>query len=43
MKALEAIAKAKEHVAELFQGESISNIGLEEIEFMSRAINGRSP
>lgn len=35
MNALEAIAKAKQHVAEMFQDESISNIGLEEIEFIA--------
>ncbi len=36
MDALEAIAKAKEHVATMFQVESISNIGLEEIEFIEQ-------
>lgn len=30
----EAIASAKRHIAELFQDESISNVGLEEIEFV---------
>lgn len=36
MKALQAIAKAKEHVAEMFQDENISNIGLEEIEYIEQ-------
>ena len=36
MKPIEAIAKAKEHVAEMFQGENIANIGLEEIEFIEQ-------
>lgn len=37
MDAHEAIAKAKAHVASMFEGEGISNIGLEEIEFVEDA------
>ncbi len=34
MDAREAIAKAKEHITSMFEGEGIVNIGLEEIEFI---------
>jgi len=34
MDALAAIAKAKEHIAEMFQAEKISHVGLEEVEFV---------
>ncbi len=37
MDAREAIAKAKAHVATLFDNEGISSIGLEEIEFVDDA------
>lgn len=36
MEALDAIAKAKAHIAEMFKEESITNLGLEEVEFVER-------
>jgi hypothetical protein len=38
MDAREAIAKAKAHVATMFDDEGISNIGLEEIEFVDDGV-----
>lgn len=36
METLEAIAKAKDHITMMFQEENITNIGLEEVEYMQQ-------